>query len=129
MSSEPTPEKKLIIDEDWKSQVEAEKEAARHPEEPSKPTDSPHAGPEMQMPPADLTFLIGTLYIQGAMALGLLPNPMTKKTEVQPQAAKHAIDLLTMLEQKTANNRTPQESGELDAVLHELRMAYVTVQT
>jgi hypothetical protein len=127
MSTEPTPEKKLVIDEDWKSQVEAEKEAARHAEESPKPAE-PTPGTHLPLPPADLTFLIGTLYIQGALGLGLLPNPATKKAEVQLGQAKHAIDLLTMLEQKTQGNRTPHESEELDAALHELRMAFVTAQ-
>jgi len=127
MSTEPTPEKKIIVDEDWKSQVEAEKEAARRAEDSPKPSE-PQAGARVPMPPADLGFLIGTLYIQGAMALGLLPNPASKKTDVQRDQAKHAIELLTMLEQKTQGNRTPEESSELEAALHELRLAYVTVQ-
>jgi hypothetical protein len=131
MSTEPTPEKKLVIDEDWKSQVEAEKEAARHAEEqpkPAEPAAKPAAGPRAPLPPADLTFLIGSLYIQATIALGLLPNPMTKKAEVQIEQAKHTIDMLTVLQQKTEGNRTPQETSELEAVLHELRMAYITVQ-
>ena len=131
MNTEPTPEKKLVVDEDWKSQVEAEKEAVRHGEEPPKPAEppaEPSAGARGPLPPADLGFLIGTLYIQGAMALGLLPNPMTKKADVQLDQAKHAIDLLTVLQQKTEGNRTPQESDELEATLHELRMAYITAQ-
>jgi len=129
--TEPTPEKKLVIDEDWKSQVEAEKEAARHPEEPPKsaePPAEPLAGARGPLPPADLGFLIGTLYIQGAMALGLLPNPITKKADVQLDQAKHSIDLLAVLQQKTEGNRTPEETGELEAVLHGLRMAYITAQ-
>ena len=51
---------------------------------------------------------------------------MTKKADVQLDQAKHSIDLLTVLQQKTEGNRTPEESGELEAALHELRMAYVT---
>ncbi len=44
--SPKTPEKKLIIDEDWKSQVEAEKEAARKAEEPAKSAETaPSSGP------------------------------------------------------------------------------------
>jgi hypothetical protein len=128
MNAENTPsEKKIIIDEDWKSQVEAEKEAARRAEEPPKPSD-PKPDARIPMPPADFGFLIGTLYIQGAMALGLLANPATKKAEVHIDQAKHAIDLLTMLEQKTQGNRTPEESSELEAALHELRLAYVNGQ-
>jgi hypothetical protein len=128
MSSEPPPEKRIIVDEDWKSQVEAEKEAARRAAGPSPQPSEPQAGARVPMPPADFAFLIGTLYIQGAIALGLLPNPVTKKTDVQREQAKHAIDLLTMLDEKTHGNRTPEESGELEAALHELRLAYVTAQ-
>jgi hypothetical protein len=135
MDAEPTPEKKLVIDEDWKSQVEAEKEAARQAEQsPTSAGPSAEAPAEtsararVPLPPADLVFLIGTLYIQGAIALGLLPNPMTKKADVQLDQAKHSIDLLAILEQKTEGNRTPEESSELEAILHELRMVYVTVQ-
>ena len=55
------------------------------------------------------------------------PTPSTNKADVQLDQAKHAIDLLTMLQQKTEGNRTPDESEELEAVLHELRLAFVTV--
>ena len=129
MPDEPkNPEKKLIIDEDWKSQVEAEKEAARQTVEAEKPAQvGPAPGARGPLPPPDLTFLVSTLYLQGAMSLGLLPNPVTNKADVQLDQAKHSIDLLTMLQQKTEGNRTPQESDELEAALHELRMTYVQV--
>jgi hypothetical protein len=130
MPDEPKkPAEKLIIDEDWKSQVEAEKEAARRAEESEKPAEAPSStGPRGPLPPASLTFLVSTLYLQGAIALGLLPNPVSNKAEMQLDQAKHAIDLLTMLQQKTEGNRTPEESGELDVALHELRLAYVQTQ-
>ena len=35
--------------------------------------------------------------------------------------------MLTMLQQKTEGNRTPEESAGLEAALHELRLTYVTV--
>jgi hypothetical protein len=120
------PEKKIIVDEDWKSQVEAEKEAARHAEESPNVSEEPPDDFHGPLPPADFTFLIGSLYVQGAMALGMFPNPMTNKPEVQPDHAKHAIDLLAMLQQKTEGNRTAQESEELETALHELRMIYVS---
>ena len=130
MAEEPqNPPKKLIVDEDWKSQVEAEKEAARQTVEAEKPAHGgPAPGARGPLPPPDLTFLVSTLYLQGAMSLGLLPNPVTNKAEVQLDQAKHSIDLLTMLQEKTEGNRTPQESDELEAALHELRMTYVQVK-
>ena len=124
MSSGPTAEKKIIVDEDWKSQVEAEKEAAQATTKPAETQASPGArGP---LPPPELTFLVSTLYLQGAMALGLLLNPVTKKSAVELDQAKHAIDLLTMLQQKTEGNRTPDESETLEGALHELRLAFVS---
>ncbi len=70
---------------------------------------------------------MSTLYLQGAIALGMVPNPVTNKAGVQLEQAKHSIDLLSMLQQKTEGNRTPEESDELEAVLHQLRLAFVSV--
>jgi hypothetical protein len=123
------PDKKLFVDEDWKSQVEAEKEAARHAAEAEKPAEgSPAPGARGPLPPPNLTFLVSTLYLQGAIALGLLPNPVSDKADVQLDQAKHSIDLLTMLQEKTEGNRTPEESAELEAALHELRLTFVQTQ-
>jgi hypothetical protein len=129
MSDEtPHSEKKLFIDEDWKSQVEAEKEAARRAAEAAQPPETPSStGARVPLPPANLTFLVSTLYLQGAIALGLAPNPVTNKADVDLEQAKHFIDLLSMLQQKTEGNRTPEESDELETVLHELRLAFISV--
>jgi hypothetical protein len=128
MSDETPSDKKLYVDEDWKSQVEAEKEAARHAEEAKQPGGGGQSAARGPLPPADLTFLASTLYLQGAISLGLLPNPVSNKAEVQLEQAKHSIDLLTMLQQKTEGNRTPEESDELETALHQLRLAFVGVQ-
>ncbi len=125
------PEKKLYVDEDWKTQVEREKEAARQAE-PAPGAGAGQAGASAAAPPpppADFMFLIGTLYLQGAVALGLLPNPESKEAHIQRDLAKHVIDLLSMLQEKTEGNRTPDESTELENMLHQLRMAYVTLGT
>jgi hypothetical protein len=126
------PEKKIIIDEDWKTQVEAEREAARQTES-AAPSDSAAGGAadtsagdsNMPLPAPDLSFLIGTLYLQGVIALGMMPNPVSGKIEVHKAQAKHTIDLLSMLQEKTEGNRTPDESADFDSVLHQLRLAFV----
>ncbi len=115
-------EKKIIIDEDWKSQVEAEREAERKEQEPKAASSQQ---PPVPLPPPSLTFLAGTLYLQGMVSLGLLPSPTSDKPEMHLEQAKHAIDTLEMLQQKTEGNRTPEETKEMDAMLHELRLAYV----
>jgi hypothetical protein len=119
------PEKRLFVDEDWKSQVEAEREAARHAATAEKGAETLSARASVPLPPANLTFLVSTLYLQGVIALGLMPNPATNKGEVHLEQAKHSIDLLAMLQEKTEGNRTPEESDEFDAALHRLRLAFV----
>ena len=105
MSEEPKPEeKKIIVDEDWKSRVESEREAAR--KEPPAEEDSaagPSADETGPLPPPTLTFLASSLYLQGMMAMGLLPSPGSDKPEVHLPAAKHTIDTLQMLQEKSTS--------------------------
>jgi hypothetical protein len=42
--------------------------------------------------------------------------------------ARHAIDTVQMLYDKTQGNRTPEETEEFDRILHELRLSFVAVQ-
>jgi hypothetical protein len=145
MTDGPKPdEQKIIIDEDWKSRVEEEREELRQKDVPAGdsgagPGDS-GAGPgdsaasaaageqAVPLPPATLSVLISSLYLQGMIALGLLPNPVTQKAETNLDQARHTVDMLAMLQQKTQGNRTPEESDDLDHVLHELRMAFVALK-
>ena len=127
MSNDANPsEKKLYVDEDWKSQVEAEKAAADGEEQKAEPAGEKR--PPEPLPPPTLTFLASTLYLQGAIAMGLLPSPISDKPELELDKARHAIDMLAMLQQKTEGNRTPEESDELEAMLHQLRMAFVSMK-
>jgi len=128
MPDQPSdPPKKIIIDEDWKNQVQAEKEALRHEQEGSEPPPSA-ATDDHPLPPPGLSFLVSNLYLQAAIGLGLLPHPVSQKPEVRLAQAKHTIDLLDVLQRKTEGNRTPEETEELESVLHQLRLAYVEVQ-
>jgi hypothetical protein len=127
--NQPESEKKIHVDEDWKGRVEAEKRGAGQPEEPAVETagGSEAAANDVPMPPADLSFLAGTLYMQAMIGLGLVLNPVSGKSHVSLPHAKHGIDTLDMLQQKTQGNRTPGESQLFESMLHELRMAYVAV--
>lgn len=121
---------RIIVDEDWKSQVEAEKEALkRQQEQPAPQETSAPAGQAQErvaLPPATFPVLLTTLATQALVSLGQIPHPATNKPEIRLDEAKHFIDLLEMLEQKTAGNRTPEESQLLENLLHELRIGYVT---
>jgi hypothetical protein len=118
---------KIIIDEDWKTQVQSEKEAAaRAPQEKPASGASPQPRPG-EMPPASLPMLFSTLATQALMSLGQMPHPVSGQAELDLPQAKHFIDMLEVLEDKTAGNRTAEESQMLENLLHELRMAYVAI--
>ncbi len=140
-----SPDKsKIIVDEDWKSQVETERQAARQRSStsPSSPDplapdsaggSEPHASPtpelpDASLPPPSLTFLFTTLATQTMIALGQVPNPITGKVDVRLNQAKHYIDTLGLLEEKTAGHCTADESALLTELLHQLRMAFVMMR-
>lgn len=129
---------KLFIDEDWKSQVQAEKEALERKKRGSAAASTAQtadAGPvhaaqsRGPLPPATLAVLCTTLATQALAALGQLAAPDAEKVEVNLEDAQHFIDLLEMLETKTAGNRSPEESHLLDNLLHELRLVFVDVRS
>lgn len=77
------------------------------------------------VPPATFEFLIHTLFTQALMALGRIPNPITKQAHKNLPTAKHFIDTLAMLEQKTAGNLTTEERHQLEEIQHQLRMMFL----
>jgi hypothetical protein len=77
-------------------------------------------------PPASFEFLIHTLFTQALMALGRIPNPITKQSVVNMATARHFVDTLTMLEQKTVGNLTEDERRMLEEIQHQLRLMIVT---
>lgn len=116
-------EAKIVVDEDWKSQVQAEKEAA---EQQRQQEQEPQPG-RGRIPPASLELLVTSMAAQCMMGLGLMPDPFTNEVSTNLDLAKHQIDTLDMLEQKTEGNRTKEETDLLSNSLHELRMLYVSV--
>ncbi|NIA06341.1 MAG: DUF1844 domain-containing protein [Actinobacteria bacterium] len=109
---------KLHVDDDWKAQAQAEK--TRHAQDAGEKV--PERGP---LPPANFTLLVISLATQARMCLGDIENPEDGQKQVDVELAKHNIDLLGMLEEKTKGNLSVQEKKLLDSVLYELRMRYV----
>ncbi len=156
MSSE---EPKLIIDEDWKTQVQREKEELKHklaaeesaalenstadssstetntsaadlappvtaPAPELAEDDSESSGP---LPPASISVLITTLASQAMSAMGLMPDAQGKPLPVRLDFARHFIDMLATLEDKTRGNLSQDEKQLISDAQHQLRMAFVAV--
>ena len=135
MSSSEEP--KIIVDEDWKAQVKAEKDALRDhgatPPDQSTGAASPDAAargePSFEdepLPEPTLTTHVMSLATQAMIMMGVVPNPQTGKVEQHLGYAKHLIDTIRMLETKTQGTRTPEEISMLSKTLHELRMMHVS---
>lgn len=121
---EQNDESKIVVDDDYKQQVEAEKEAIKKAlEEKAEENAAGDAG--MEMPPASMPMLVTTLATQALSNLGQIPDPIEGKPVIRKPLAKHFIDTLSMLEEKTKGNLTGDESEMLTGTLHQLRMAFV----
>jgi hypothetical protein len=76
--------------------------------------------------PATLEFLILSLKTQTEMQLGLLHTGDEKDRPVpELRIARHSIDLLAMLQEKTRGNCTVEEQRLLDNSVTELRFRFV----
>jgi hypothetical protein len=67
-----------------------------------------------------------SLYMSAMLQLGLM-HERGGTPQIDLIGARHTIDTIGMLAEKTKNNLTPEEKNFLDNVLYELRMAYVEV--
>jgi hypothetical protein len=92
------------------------------PPEPSEPSPEPGA----EEPRGEFTAIVRSLATTAYSALGLLADP-TGARHREPAVARQMIDWLTVLESKTRNNLSFEESDFLSRLLYELRLAYVEV--
>jgi hypothetical protein len=110
--------------------------AAVAPEPPEAETPAPAPDEEEEFSPEDLadardpasfvSFMM-SIASNAASALGMMEHPVTHAREVDVELGKHWIDILGMLEKKTAGNLTPPEKRMLDGLLSDLRMQYVSL--
>jgi hypothetical protein len=93
---------------------------------PKKPAES-----HRHLPPADFATLVLSLGSSAVMYLGQPEDQGQqghedgKATPPNLPMAKHAIDLLTVLEEKTKGNLTGEEEQILESLLFDLRLRYV----
>ncbi len=109
-------------DEGAQSQPAAEKPPESETPEPSKtePSEEQPQFPQINFP----TFVV-SLNASALLHLGAIEDPTTgQKTKNLPMA-KQTIDILSMLEEKTAGNLSNEEKNLLKNILYDLRLMYV----
>ncbi len=117
---------KIIIDEDWKTQVERERDEIKAKGDDETPAASEATG---DIPPASFPMLVTSIGTQAMMALGQVPDPMSGQAVYHPDLARHHIDTLVMLQEKTTGNLTPDETEMLQNFVHQLQHLFVTTQS
>lgn len=142
----------LHIDTDWKKQAQeekrkmAEQESAKQAaaaQEGQSARGSSAAGAQRtaggaggaggagdkglrELPPASFGMLVQSILTQVLFHLGELPSRGGEPV-LNLDMAKHQIDTLNVLEEKTRGNLSGDEQRLLDAALYEARMRYVSV--
>ncbi|WP_219341383.1 DUF1844 domain-containing protein, partial [Nevskia soli] len=97
---------------------------------PMSENDTVEPSPERPpLPPASFEFLIFSMITQAQMQLGLLHfGPESEKPEPDFETARHTIDLLGIIQEKTKGNLTLEEDRLLNNSLTELRFRFVQAQ-
>ena len=80
---------------------------------------------DFPLPPPNFEFLVFSLKMQAEVRLGLMGPAEDKEEQPDLLAARHAIDMLAMLEEKTRGNLSLEERRILENSLTELRFRYV----
>ena len=128
---EQQEEPKIIVDDDWKAQAQAEKEKLAEQVEKEGKQGGPRAAAgdrqRRELPPASFATLVSSVMTQILFALGGMEDPKTKRRYVDLELAKHHVDTLSMLEEKTKGNLSEDEKKLLDRALYETRMQYVQI--
>jgi hypothetical protein len=81
----------------------------------------------MPLPPATFEFLVFSLKMQAEMRLGLLKLGEGMDEELNLPAARHTIDMLAMIAEKTKGNLSLEEQRLIENSLTELRFRFVQV--
>jgi hypothetical protein len=82
--------------------------------------------PQRELPAVDFSTFVAMLANNVMIFLGQQPDPMTQQRRRDLQQAKHTIDILIMLREKTRGNLTAEEAQLMQELLPQLQMAYVT---
>jgi len=91
--------------------------------------DSPPSDKKKPLPRIDFSSFILSLYSSGLVQLGQVEDPSSGKKSVNLDLAKHTIDLIAMLEEKTRGNLDEEEKNLINTLLSEIRVAFVKAKT
>lgn len=122
--SQKADEKK---EDDEKKEEKAAASAAEEPTEQvsQEQTTAEKREEEPQLPEINFPTFVASLNASALVHLGVIDDPAVGKKSKNLPMAKQTIDILSMMEEKTAGNLTKEEEYMLKNVLYDLRIMYV----
>lgn len=92
-----------------------------------EPDQEPAADIDEKPPLPEINFatFVVSLNASALLHLGAIEDPTTGQNNKNLSMAKQTIDILHMLEEKTAGNLSDEETNLLKSILYDLRIIYV----
>jgi hypothetical protein len=122
-------EDKGFVFKDRRKLSQEDEEPAKQPKPREKPaqtqeikTDDPAYPP---LPEVNFSTFIVSLSTEILFHLGEIDHPGTGERQKNLPLAKHAIDTLAMMQEKTKGNLTEEEQKFLESMLYDLRMCFI----
>lgn len=105
---------------------EEKKDVAAEEKEEKEEKEAPKVEAERApLPEVNFNSLIFSLSSSALLHLGEIADPQSGEKKKDIALAKHTIDTLAMLKEKTQGNLTGEEEKFLDSILTDLRWRYV----
>jgi hypothetical protein len=123
-------EEKGFVIKDRRSFDEKGEMKKKEPEKEEKRQETPRAAEKKEqksppLPEINFNSLIFSLSSSALFHLGEIADPQTSEKKIDLPLAKHAIDTIAMLEEKTKDNLGEDETKFIESVLTDLRWRYV----
>ncbi|MDJ0988209.1 MAG: DUF1844 domain-containing protein [Desulfobacterales bacterium] len=103
----------------------AEAEEAAESQETADASAEQQQEPQPQFPEINFATFVASLNASALLQLGAIEDPTTGQKNKNLPMAKQTIDILSMLQEKTAGNLSEEEENLLKNILYDLRIMYV----
>jgi len=81
---------------------------------------------QYQMPAPTFSTFVASLSSSAMVQLGEISEPTSGQKQSNIPMAKHTIDIIALLQEKTKGNLTTEENKLIQNVLTDLRMRYIS---
>ena len=103
----------------------AEEKTEAETKEADEKVDAGDQEPPLQFPEINFATFVASLNASALLQLGAIEDPTTGTKNKNLPMAKQTIDILSMMQEKTAGNLSKEEENLLKNVLYDLRLMYV----